>query len=193
MKRFFIIHGWSGYPEECWFMWLKKELEKKGFEAYVPQMPNAGEPKIEEWVSFLSELVENPDGETYFVAHSIGCQTVMRYLERLPEEKKIGGTLFVGGWFNLIEETSYDVEEDREVARPWIETPIDFEKVRIRTDNILAIFSDNDQFVPLSDSDLFKQRLNAKIIILNNKKHMGADAGLTEFPEVLDNLMEMIE
>jgi hypothetical protein len=27
-KRVFIIHGWEGYPEEGWFPWLKKELEK---------------------------------------------------------------------------------------------------------------------------------------------------------------------
>jgi esterase/lipase len=36
MKKVFIIHGWDGYPEEGWFPWLKKELEKKGFSVFVP-------------------------------------------------------------------------------------------------------------------------------------------------------------
>ncbi len=60
-KRVFIIHGWYGYPEEGWFPWLKKELESRGFKAQVPSMPNPKHPKIEEWVSFLKELVGNPD------------------------------------------------------------------------------------------------------------------------------------
>ena len=40
-KRVFIIHGWEGYPEECWFPWLKTEIEKTGFEVVVPNMPDA--------------------------------------------------------------------------------------------------------------------------------------------------------
>ena len=191
MKRVFIIHGWAGFPEECWFIWLKDELEKKGFKAFVPQMPNADEPKIKEWVGFLKKIVKSPDKETYFVAHSIGSQAVIRYLESLPTDVKIGGALLVGPWFSLIEETSYEDELDKKTAKPWLETPIDFEKVKKHTNNFSAIFSDNDQFVPLSDSKLFKKRLNAKIIILHNKKHMGADANLKKFPEALKKFLEL--
>lgn len=46
MNRVFIIHGWEGYPKEGWFPWLKKELEDKGVEVHVPQLPNADAPEI---------------------------------------------------------------------------------------------------------------------------------------------------
>lgn len=36
MKRIFIAHGWDGCPEEGWFPWLKKELEIREFEVFVP-------------------------------------------------------------------------------------------------------------------------------------------------------------
>lgn len=45
-KRVFIIHGWSGSPEENWFPWLKKELENSGFEVHVPQIPDADNPEL---------------------------------------------------------------------------------------------------------------------------------------------------
>ncbi len=102
MKRVFIIHGWDGYPEEGWFPWLKKELEKNGFEVFVPAMPNPSEPKIEEWIPFLENIIDEPDEDTYLVGHSIGCQTIFRYLEQL-ENKKIGGAVCVAGWFILSE------------------------------------------------------------------------------------------
>jgi len=75
-KRVFIIHGWGGSPEGGCLPWLKSELEKNNFEVLAPQMPNTEEPKIEEWVSYLSEFVGEIDENTCFVGHSIGCRLV---------------------------------------------------------------------------------------------------------------------
>jgi hypothetical protein len=50
MKRVILIHGWDGFPNNCWFPWLKKELEDKDFEVIVPAMPNPEHPKVKPWV-----------------------------------------------------------------------------------------------------------------------------------------------
>jgi len=186
MKRVFIIHGWGGYPEEGWYPWLKKELGKNGFEVFVPVMPNTDEPKIEEWVDFLMNLVGEPDENTYFVGHSIGCQTILRYLEKL-ENKKIGGAIFVAGWFNL---SDLETEEEKIIGKPWIETPIDFNKIRMTTNNFVAIFSDDDPVVPLKENKkMFSEKFNAKIIIEQNKGHFSEEDGIKELPIVLDSIL----
>ena len=76
MKRVIIVHGWSGYPEEGWFPWLKAELEKKGFEVNVSEMPDADNPRIEKWVPKLAEVVGNLDEETYFVGKVLDGNTL---------------------------------------------------------------------------------------------------------------------
>jgi predicted alpha/beta hydrolase family esterase len=195
MKRVFIIHGWGRYPEEGWYPWLKKELEQKGFEVFVPAMPNTDEPKIEEWVNFLENLVGEPDKNTYFVGHSIGCQAILRYLGKL-NAKKVGGAIFVAGWFHLSEfsfkEEPSEEEESRNIARPWMETPINFEKVKKTTNNFVAIFSDNDPYVPIEDKDIFKEKLGAEIIMEHNKGHFGDSDGITELPIALNSLLKML-
>ena len=35
-------------------------------------------------------------------------------------------------------------QEIIEIAKPWMETPIDFEKVRSHTGKVVAVFSDDD-------------------------------------------------
>ncbi len=194
MKRVFIIHRWEGYPEEGWYPWLKKELEQRGFEVFVPAMPNTDEPKIREWVNFLSSLVAESDEETYFIGESMGCQTILRYLEKL-DGKKIGGAVFVAGWFHLSEftfkEEPADEEEARIIAKPWLETPINFEKIKKTTNNFVAIFSDNDPYVPIEDKDIFKEKLGAKIIIEHNKGHFTDEDGVKELPSALDSLLKM--
>jgi hypothetical protein len=188
MKRVFIIHGWDGFPKEGWYPWLKKELESKDFVVQVPAMPNTNEPKINSWVNFLKEIVGKPDKETYFVGHFIGCQTILRYLESIQDGIKIGGAVFVAGWFNLI---NLETEEEKDIAKPWLETPIKLNKVLNHTKNIVAIFSDNDPFVPLSDSKIFKKKLKAKIIIEHNKGHFSGSDGVTKLPIVLESINGM--
>ena len=184
MKKVYLIHGWGGSSRGGWCDWLREEVEEKGAKVIAFDMPETNSPKIDKWVGFLENNAKDFDGEIYFVGHSIGCQTIMRFLEKLPEDIKVKGCVFVSGWFNLKEEASED-DEDLKIAKPWLETPIDFEKVKKHCDNFLAIFSDNDPYVPLSDKELFKEKLNAEIIVKNNKEH---------FKEVeqIDEVLEFI-
>lgn len=52
----------------------------------------------------------------------------MRYLET-KEVTKIGGILFVAPWLDLLPKAIED-EESYNVAQHWINTPIDFEKIK---------------------------------------------------------------
>lgn len=187
-KRVFIIHGWEGRPDQHWLPWLGQQLEEKGFEVNIPQMPETEHPKIGQWVPYLEKLVIKPDPNTYFIGHSIGCQTIIRYLEKINPQK-IGGALFVAGFFNL---PNLQTEEEKKIAEPWLETPIDMEKVKGTTKNFVLILSDNDQDVPMEESRThFSQRLNPKIIIEHNMGHFTADDGVTELPVVLEELLKM--
>lgn len=187
-KRVFIIHGWDGYPEEGWFPWLKKELEQRGFEVFVPPMPNSSELKIKEWVSFLAKIVGEPDENTYFIGHSIGCQTILRYLETLNNER-VGGAVFVAPWFVL---GDLETEEEKIIGKPWIETPINFEGVKAATSNFICIFSKDDPVVPLDENiKLFKEKINPKIIIEHGRGHFSGGDGITELPSALNSVLEL--
>lgn len=159
----------------------------------APQMPNTDEPKIKEWIPYLAKMVGKPDKDTYFVGHSIGCQAIMRYLEKL-DNIKVGGVVFVSGWFNLkdfsfTEFPEYE-ESSRKIAEPWEKKPIDFKKIKDTTDNIVAIFSDNDPYVSLDNKEIFAKELGAKIVIEHNKKHFREADNITELPIVLEKILE---
>jgi len=185
-KRAFIIHGWDGYPDEGWFPWLKTELERNGFQVHVPAMPESAEPKIEAWISHLSKIVGEVDENTYFVGHSIGCQTILRYLESLPADKKVGGATFVAGWFTLM---NLKTDEEKEIAKPWLETPIDFAKVKQHTKKFFAVFSDNDDVVPQENKKLFEERLDAKTAIEHGKGHFSGGDEVKELPVILEAIL----
>jgi hypothetical protein len=188
MKRVFIIHGWEGHPEEGWFPWLKLQLENKGFKVCIPKMPNTETPKIGEWIPYLEKMIGTPDEETFLVGHSIGCQTILRYLQRI--DVKIGGVVFVAGFVNLLPKT-FEEEGTEEIAKPWLETPINWEKIKQNCDNFVAICSTDDPFVPIEDAEIFKDKLNAKILTFENKGHLSEEADIYELPEIVEELEAM--
>lgn len=188
MKRVFIVHGWGGHPKEGWFPWLKKKLEEKGFKVFVPAMPDSEEPKIETWVPFLSQLVGSPDLDTFFVGHSIGCQTIIRYLETLPEGVKIGGAVFVAGWYNL---RNLETKKEKRIAGPWVNTPRNDEKIKKAVNKAVAIFSDNDTFVLPENQESWREKVGAKIIVEHNKGHFSGSDGVRSLPSALEAVLKM--
>lgn len=188
-KRVIIVHGWGGYPEEGWFPWLKNELEKRNFEVIIPRLPHPDNPKIDEWISVLAKAADKVDENTYFVGHSMGCQAIVRLLEILPNEVKVGGAVFVGAWFKKL--TGLDDPEDQDMGEYWLSTPIDFSKVRDHLAKSIAIFSDDDPYVPLDNQDDLKNKLGSEIILQHQMGHFSGSTGTTQLPVALKALLEI--
>lgn len=190
MKRVFIIHGWDGYPEEGIFPWLKKELEQRGFAVFNPAMPEPLKPQIDAWVSFLKKQIGVPNEDIILFGHSIGAQTILRYLESLNENEKIGGAVFLAAWVRLTDK-AYETDEDAEIAKPWLETPINWGKVKFHAGNFIGIYSDNDPFVPVSDAQIFRNKVGAKIIVEHEKEHFSGSSGIKKLQSALDAILEI--
>ena len=192
-KRVFVAHGWDGTPEEGWFPWLKNELETKGFEVHVPELPGTGSPRIHKWVPALAEEVGTANEQTYFVGHSMGCQAIARYLESVPEGVAVGGAVFVAGFFKRL--TALEDEPDvKETEKHWLNTPIRLDKVRAHLLRSVAIFSDDDPWVPLDNQDDFRDKLGSEIIVEHAKGHFSGNRDKTkELPIVLEKVLEFAE
>lgn len=181
-KHVYIIHAWDESPQSCWYPWLKEQLESRGFEVSVPVMPEPAAPNMEAWIGTLQKLVPNPDEQTYFVGHSIGCQTILRYLAKLPDGQRAGQAIFVAPWAHLV---NLD-KESQQIAKPWLETSLDWRAARAHCSNFTAFFSDDDQWVPVSEEQIFKDNLRADTRMFHQMKHFDSVDTLPEILEVVN-------
>jgi len=187
-KKVFIIHGWGGSPEDPLLRWLKSELEKNDFDVVVPKMPNPEKPEIEIWVSKLKEIVEVPDKDTILVGHSIGCQTILRYLEQLHSISRVGGVVFIAPWLTL---SNLESDEEWQIAEPWLNTPIRETDVIKHILKMTTIFSDNDPYVPSENIEMFKERFNAEVVVEYEKGHFTIDDGVERLESALDAILKI--
>ena len=187
MKRAIIVHCWSGYPAYCWYPSVKKELEAEGFSVRVPEFPETDLPQQKLWVPYLAEQIGKPDDQLFLIGHSVGCIAILRYLETLKDGEQIGGAVFVAGFTDDL---------GFEELTNFFETPLDFALLRSKVKNgFIAIFSDNDPYVPLKFVDVFNKELGAETVVRSNMGHFSGpidkEGSCVDLPVVVEAVNEL--
>jgi predicted alpha/beta hydrolase family esterase len=181
VKRAIIVHCWEGYPEYCWYPWAKDKLVQDGFDVSIPALPETEAPRQDKWVPYLADQVGIPDEELFLIGHSVGCITILRYLETLPSQQFVGGVVFVAGFTDDL--------GFKELAN-FFESPIDFDGIKGRSKNgFVDICSDNDPYVALKYSDILKEKLGAEVILKHAMGHFSgpieSETSCIELPDVV--------
>ena len=182
MKRALIVHCWGGKPNHCWYPQTKLELEVAGFEVQIPAMPNTDKPNLSEWLHALKNIIGAPDEDLYLIGHSLGCATILRYLENI--DVKISGVVLVAGF-------AYDLGIDE--VKSFIMEPFEFERIKNKSKNFLAILSDNDPFIDEKHGQIFQKSLGATLSIYPGKGHftgpIGEPGSCISLPEVSEAIL----
>lgn len=184
MKKIYIIHGYTGNPDKNWFPWLRNELQRAGMEVHVLNMPHTEAPKYSEWLAYMQSQVVDPDENTYFVGHSLGCITILQFLNNISRGVKVGGAVLVAGFSSPIHFTELN---------GFFSVPLDEEKIKISVNKMVAISSDNDPHVPYWQAEELEKRFNLELIKIHGGLHLNEKAGYKELPVVLEKLREMIK
>ncbi len=131
MKNAIILHAMEDTPENHWYPWLKQELEKKGYEVWVPQLPDTNNPQLSKWVPYIMEEGKFNE-ETVIIGHSAGGACVLAVLEEL--NTKIAQAIVISGF-------SFYPGGDG-IVKPLY----DWEKIQKNVGEFMIITSDNDPY-----------------------------------------------
>lgn len=174
MKTALILHAWYSKPNDNWYLWLKGQLEKKGYEVCVPDLPTMGTnlPDMKKQITFIEKNFKI-DKDTIVFGHSLGTLLAMRLAEKF-QFKKI---FLVAGWdFN-------DLIAEHRLFWP---NPINHKKIIKNVKEIFVISSDNDPYITAIQAKDMCGRLGGKFILLKGKCHFSKKQGnVTKLPFVL--------
>jgi predicted alpha/beta hydrolase family esterase len=180
MKNAIIIHGTGGYPGENWFPWMKEELEKLGYQVFVPQFPTPEKQTPEEWFKVFGNYEKYLNSETILIGHSYGGAFLLRILERIKAKVKVAVLVAASAGIKPIK--FYDVD------KPLVEKPFDWAKIRQSSDHFLVFHSEDDPFICIANGEKIAKELNIGLIRLTNAGHFNAKAGYTKFELLLEKL-----
>jgi len=180
----YIIHGYTSSSKAEWFPWLKKKLMDIGINVIVFDMPNPDAPIAYEWIEHLNKLIKTIDENIYFICHSLGCVTLLRFLELQHVDTKVGGIILASGFIK--ENPKYPNLD------PFVKTDINLQKIIKMTKNRCVLSAPNDNYVPYEYSCELAKAIDAKLITVENGGHFIAQEDFLEFPQVFNEFNRMI-
>ncbi len=182
----FIFHGTEGYPEENWFPWMKRELEKQGCKVIVPQFPSPPvvPAKIAEWFEVLKKYQHDIDENAILIGHSLGGIFTLRVLEKLGHPVK--AAFFVGAPIGVRPILNYDRDE------AFSGFSFDWEAIKQKAKHFAVYQSDNDPYVGLDNGKQLAANLGVALHFISRAGHFNAKAGYTKFEDLRDKVLKTL-
>jgi uncharacterized protein len=179
MKTAIILHGTLGSPDGNWFTWLKSELENKGLQLWLPQLPHAEQPSLNEWYKFIQK--ECPfaiNEETLIVGHSSGA--ILALIIAQNNTKKVGAIVDV----SVFHDNSLRWEPNNKL----FDRQFDWGAIRQGANNLLFIHSDNDPYVPLNQAQFVANNCQAELVMIPGQGHFNLEKSedYRQFPQLLE-------
>ena len=175
MKKALILHAWFQTPDTNWYPWLKNELEKNGYEVWIPDLPTmpTKNPDMEMMLKFILDK-GFVDKDTIVIGHSLGSVLALRLAERIGFKK---GILLAGWDYN-------DLTPEHQNF--WVKMT-DHATIKKNVPEWVGLVSDNDPYVTKTIAHEMVARLDGKPIDVGPKGHfLAKDDGVTEVPEILE-------
>src|SRR3989338_4810593 len=106
-------------------------------------MPNSDNPTYGKWIPYLEKIARPISQNDYIVGHSLGCITILRFLENLQPGQKVGGVVLVAGFGTDLTYQGYQGELSN-----FFETPLNWNQIRENCQKFVVVQSNNDEWVP---------------------------------------------
>lgn len=167
MRNAILLQGIGETPKSFWLPYAKKELEKKGYEVWVPQLPDNDDPDIKKSLPFVlknGKFTKN----TVIIARSAGCPLALSILENINVQ--INQAILVAGFAKPL--------GVKGAATKVLQKTYSWKKIRQNVKDIIFINSDNDPWG--CDDKMGKYMLDqvgaGRLIIPKGEGHMGSNS-----------------
>lgn len=178
MKTAIILHGTLGSPDGNWFQWLKSELEKRGFQVWLPQLPHAEQPSLSEWCKFVQK--ERPfaiNEDTLIVGHSSGA--ILALIIAQNNKEKVGAIVDV----SVFHDNSLQWEPNSRL----FDLQFDWAAIRQGVGKLFFVHSDDDPYVPLNQAQYVADNCMAELVLIPGQGHFNLEKSedYRQFPQLL--------
>jgi hypothetical protein len=197
-KQIFIIHGGKTFSKRKDYLenlkekhvslekrerwreeYLDQELGSK-FQIIRPRMPCKKNAHYEEWKIYFERFISLLRDDIIFIGYSLGGVFLAKYLSENKFPKKIKGLYLVAAPFD-------DSIEEEELCNGF-ELRDNLSLIEENCSNIKLFFSEDDNIVPISHAQKYKDKISkAEIIICKNKN---GHFQVSEFPELVRHIKD---
>ena len=179
IKAIIVPGNGDDSPEDKWFPYVKKELEKISIEVINIKFPDPVLARQEYWLPFIETL--GADENTVLIGHSSGAVATLRF----AESHRILGSVIVGAYVS-------DLNEENEKLSGYFNEPWNWKEIRSNQQWIIQFASSDDPFIPIEEARKIHKELDTEYYEYTDQGHFGSRDGKVEFPEMIEAMRNKI-
>lgn len=184
-KGVILVPGFGANPNSDWFPWLSRSIVgEMGIPVTTVKMPTPKIPRLPKWLSALKTQSGTIDRDTYFIAHSLGCVTLLRFIESLPDDVRIGGIILVSCFDEPLRLLP--------IVNSFTAVRLDYGAIVRHVGKALVISSTSDILVPMRLSEKVRDSIGADYLRIPDAGHFSSFDGYIEFPQLFDAFKKMV-
>lgn len=188
VRRAAILHGTAGNPNENWQPWLRRQLERRGYEVFVPQLPCANHPDWSRYEPFLKTCGWD-FADNLVIGHSSGSTAMLRLMQSdwFP---RVDAAVFVGLFVN-VRMLEADPAEwyNQGMFDELFPEQFRWRTIRDRAGYRLVIHADDDPFCAYDDAQVAAANMDAKLVTVPGGKHLSiGSGGIDKLPWAIQSL-----
>jgi predicted alpha/beta hydrolase family esterase len=183
MKRAVILHAMDQTSQGHWYPWLKSELEKRGYQVWVPDLPHTSKPDTREMTAYLMGNKDWDFTDNLIIGHSSGSVELLYLLQAL--QVKVKTAVMVSSFDKMVP----GMEDQHALV---FQDPFNFRKIASSAEKLLFVHGDDDPWCPVSGAENLAKEPNSELILIPGGKHFSTslDPAYTEFPKLVSILEE---
>ena len=123
---------------------------------------------------------------TIFIGHSLGPAFILSILEKL--KTRVKACFFVAGFTGLLGNDEFD-----QLNKTFTVKLFNWKKITQNCQKFYIFNSTDDPYVPIEKGQELADNLSSTLIRFEKAGHFNTSSGFTEFPELLDYVMQLLD
>ena len=185
MINILIFHGTNGHPEENWFPWLKKELEKLDCNVIIPQFPTPKNQTPKAWFKVFDKYKQYINSDTILIGHSLGGTFLLHVLQNISTKVKV--CFFIATPIGILPTKYYETDKH------FLEKPFNWLQINAHSWKFYIFHSDNDPFVCLENGEELAKNLETKLTLVKDAGHFNTKSNYTKFQLLLKQIKKELQ
>lgn len=165
MKNVILLHGTGESAESFWYPYVRENLQSKGYEVWIPDLPEKNTPTLSIQLPFVLQNGLFTE-KTVLIGHSAGAPLVLSVLENL--KVRIKQAVLVAGFVTQLKGGKGGPNLILQPEYLW-------EKIKENVGDIIFINSDNDPWgCDEKQGKIMLENIGGTLIVPHGEGHMGS-------------------
>jgi hypothetical protein len=161
--KILFIHGYTASSQADFYPFLSQELDKRGIDYVIPDLPGGDKPHTKIWLKTIHEALQENTKPLIIVGHSLGTRAALLYVEKYNID--VERLFLIAAFANRLE----NAKRKEGLYLDFFDHIIDIPRIKTYIEKAFVLHSIDDHSIPFAQGEEIARDIKAELIVSENR------------------------